>query len=186
MRTPWAGGDILALDLATTLGWAYGPPDPRDGLITYGSIRLGKPGEPQSLKFANFMKWLGGRMLAFPPRVLAYESPASPEVMRGKTTFDTHRLLMGLPAIAEAVAGNLNSPPLLYEASVPDIRRYILGAKAKAGEGKKLVFEKMVRLGFKPDDDNVSDALAVHRFFAAEFCPELRVEMSPLFTRRIV
>lgn len=178
-------GDILALDLATTLGWAHGPADPRDGLISYGSYRLSKPGSPQEDTFGAFMDWLGNRMLTFPPRLICYESPASPETMRGRTNKNTFLVLMGLPAIALAVAKNLKTP-LIGEADVNEIRKYILGYRPKGGEGKKLIFERMKTLGFKPQDDNASDALAVHRFFAGYHAPELRVEVSPLFTKKLV
>lgn len=68
MTTP----TILALDLATSTGWALS----KDGKVTSGSIRFEVArGESPGSRFRRFRAWLLGRLATDRPEVIAFERP---------------------------------------------------------------------------------------------------------------
>jgi hypothetical protein len=155
---------VMALDLATTTGWAVGP---AGGKPVYGSQRLGSPGATSGEVFAAFLGWLVDAIQVHGPRVIVYEAPLPPSHMRGKTNVNTARRLMGLPAIAEAVAYRMRVPVIL-EATVSDVRQHFIGKRTLPGaEGKLAVKLRCQMLGYSPPDDNASDALALWDYTCA-------------------
>jgi hypothetical protein len=148
---------ILALDLATRFGWAEGTLGDRP---ISGSQRCASEGATSAEIFGGFFKWLAERMQAFRPHVLVYEAPLTPSHARGKTNINTSRILLGLPAIAEAVANRCGVPVL--EARVDDVRAHYIGERRLRGaEAKKAVILRCRQLGLQPRDDNEADALAL-------------------------
>lgn len=153
---------ILFLDLATTTGWAVGRPGET---IRSGSIRFAKPREDQAAAFARYQVWLDNLIAADNVAEVVFEQPMDPRHMvdkktrRNLTTFDTIRKLLGLCAITEATARLAGIR--VTEASVHAIRRHVLsGQRAPKGEAKRVVAARLQMLGFRPTDDNESDAIA--------------------------
>jgi hypothetical protein len=175
---PGFKGEIMALDIATKTGFAIGPVERPN---RFGSFRCAPDGSSSGAVFAGFMKWMAEQLSAFKPRVIIFEAPMPPSQMAGKTTADVARRLLGLPAIAEAVAYHFGVYDV-REASVGDVRHYFLGRRnIKSAEAKAATIKKCRVLGYSPEDDNAADAIALHRFIAGSLVPELRIETSPLF-----
>lgn len=170
-------GEILALDLATRVGWCAGTVD---GPLSYGSFRCAPEGSQSAAIFGGAMKWLAERVLAFKPRIIVYEAPIDPRMLK-KINKDTIRRLNGMPAVIEAVAHNLGVYDV-REIETGDLKHYWHNRRnLKREQVKRLTMEKMRSLGYDPQDEDAADAIAVHRYMAAVLVPELRLEASPLF-----
>ena len=173
-------GTILALDLASTTGWAFGPADPKAGKIICNSERLGRTGADNQDKFMALMRWLHDGLKTLQPTVVVYEAPVAVSTMAGKTTVATTQLLFGLPAIVQVCCGFAKTP--VRHATVSDVRQYWIGRRNMKGkDAKPEIRRQLVELGWSPPDLDASDALALHRFYAAKLIPSLAVEASPLF-----
>lgn len=152
-------GGILALDIATTTGWAEGLPGERP---TSGSLRLAPPGSPHAAVYGAMMAFLGARLTAFHYRLVIFEAPLDPRWKGAMTNTNTARLLLGLPAVVEAVA--YQTGHAINEATSGDVRKHMLGCRPKAADAKPLVIAKARELGFSPRDDNEADALMLWHY----------------------
>jgi hypothetical protein len=163
---------VLALDIASVVGWCEGP---LAGPLHYGSHRLAPEGSGDGAVLAGMLTWLGQRLAVSKPAILVYEAPLDPRHMQ-KTTKATLRRLIGLPAVAEAIA---------YRFGVYDVREIESGDLKLFWHGKRnlrreivkpLTMRKMRALGYEPRDEDAADAIAVHRYLAAYLDPAYRVE----------
>lgn len=163
---------ILALDVASVVGWCEGP---LGGPLHYGSHRLALEGSGDGAVLAGMLTWLGQRLAVSKPAILVYEAPLDPRHMQ-KTTKATLRRLIGLPAVAEAIA---------YRFGVYDVREIESGDLKMFWHGKRnlkreivkpMTMRKMRALGYEPKDEDAADAIAVHRYLAAFLDPAYRVE----------
>jgi hypothetical protein len=171
---------VLALDLATRFGWCEGE---IGGKPRFGSERCAPSGAASPAVFGGFLKWMGTRMQAFRPNVVAYEAPLAPSLMRGKTTVQTSRILLGLPAITEAVCDRVGIYTVL-EARVDDVRQHFLGVRTMRGdEAKRAVMARCRQLGLDPPDDNAADAVALWDYVCAMRNPKLQALRTPLFEK---
>lgn len=169
---------ILAYDLATCTGWCEGVPG---GEPRYGSIRFAPAGSSTAAIFGGAIKTFVERLQAFRPRVVVFEAPFAPSVMRGKTNANTARILLGLPAILEGCCYRLGVHDL-REVSVGDVRQHFLGTrKLRSAEAKRAVIERCRALGFSPTDDNAADAIAVWHYASALIDPRSAARSTPLF-----
>lgn len=160
MRT----GPILALDIATNTGVAYG--DPANGLPHLSTVRFGGQGASLEEAFGEAVKWIEAKLAAEWPGLIAFESPVPPSFMRGHTNVNTIRKLMGLAAVIGGTAHSLGFYNLA-EASVRDIRQHFLGVTGMRGaEAKKAAIARCKALGLNPRDDNQADACALWCFAA--------------------
>src|SRR5262245_11951206 len=64
---------ILALDLATMTGWAYGALG--DDVPTFGSLRFGSPSCSHQALFGSALRWLSELLKAQPVDLVVYEEP---------------------------------------------------------------------------------------------------------------
>ena len=171
---------VLALDLATRFGWCEGEVG---GKPRFGSVRCAPEGAASPAIFGGYLKWLATRFQAFRPHVVAYEAPLPPSVMRGKTNVNTTRILLGLPAITEAVCDR-SGIWKVYEARVDDVRQHFLGARTIRGaEAKRAVAARCRQLGLEPPDDNAADAIALWDYVCALRNPKIAAASTPLFSR---
>jgi hypothetical protein len=166
---------ILALDIASRVGWCEGPLNGQP--LFYGSERLAPEGAGDAAIFAGMLQFLGRRLAAFKPRIIVYEAPLDPRIVK-KTTRATLRRLNGLPAVAEAIA---------YRMGVYDIREIETGDLKLYWHGKRnlprqivkpMTIRKMRALGYDVNDEDAADAIAVHRYMAAFLDPIYRAEAS--------
>lgn len=76
-----------------------------------------------------------------------------------KTNINTARMLLGMPAVVEGLA-HQTGHHRLFEASVHDVRKHLLGFRPQSGEAKRVVIGALRDRGFSPRDDNEADAIA--------------------------
>lgn len=153
-------GGILALDIATTTGWAEGLTGERP---VSGSIRLAPPGSSHAAVYGAMLAFLGARLSTFRYRLVVFEAPLDPRWKGAMTNTNTARLLLGLPAVVEAVAYQTghHHPK---EVTSREVRKHMLGFCPKSAEAKPLVIAKARQMGFNPKDDNEADALMVWHY----------------------
>ena len=170
-------GRVLALDLATTTGWAYGAPG---SIPRCGHLRFAAKGASRALIYRNFRNWLEEKwnVRDEQPDFIAYESPAVPSIMAGRTNIETIRLLMGLAEnLEEWCLGKVE----LRESRVSDVRVHFIGSNMKSALAKQKTFEQCQMLGWNPQDFDESDACALWDFQCAWLNPKLAAYSTPLF-----
>ena len=173
--------DILALDLATNLGWARGKigEDP-----AHGALRLAAVGSTPGEIGRGFLRWFKDQM-AFKPAFVTFEAPMPPSQMAGKTTAQTARILMGLAFMAESCA---TSAGIRYirEVRVRDVRNHFIGSGPKSAIAKRMTIERCQQVGWDPIDDNAADALALWDYQSSILRQKLKLQpkSGPLFQRR--
>ena len=168
---------ILALDLATTSGWAIGNPGEQP---QSGTIRFGQSQPTHGQIAAEAIAWFIETLTELKPTQIVFEQPLPPNFTGGHTTLNTAIVTMGLPFLMQGIAYKLG----LFNVEavrVSDIRTFFIGGNMKSAEAKKLTFERCVKLGFNPHDDNESDALALWCYQCARVKPELAHKLTPLF-----
>lgn len=169
-------GGILALDLATTTGWAYFAPGaaaPIHGSETFEAPNPGCFG-------IKFEKWLDELYQQHRPRWMLFEAPFIGE----KTHQDTARKLQGLAVLTEVYAEKRRKDGHeldVFEVNNIQVKIHFVGRSYVRGERKtskqkkelsdamkRLVIEECVSRGWMPDDDNEADALSIVVYGAAK------------------
>jgi hypothetical protein len=85
---------LLALDVATTTGFAYGLPGERP---TFGHFRSGKPGADTGTVLAYFHDWLVEHIRDWRPMMVVFESPYVPRVTPPRIRTSTGHVIATLP-----------------------------------------------------------------------------------------
>lgn len=163
---------VLALDLATTTGFAVDGPSRNsrgEPVPISGSFRAGPAiqGELEyGATYVAFRDWLVDLCAVHQPRHAIFEAPlpfAGGSTMKaGVSSPATVRKLLGFAAIAEETLTRLEIDTL--EANVQSVRKHFCGhAHAKKPE----VVRTCRMLGWHPGDDNAADALALWDFARA-------------------
>jgi len=174
-------GGILALDLARQMGWAEGIPGSGERPIC-GTERLAPTGAEPAAVFGGMIEFIARRLQTVRYRMVIYEAPFDPRVMGFKTNVNTARMLLGLPAIVEGVCYQMGLFDL-REASVNDVRQFLLGYRPRKDEGKRAVIQHLRMLGHEPADDNAADALALWLYAASILDGRVGVKTTRLFSR---
>lgn len=141
---------ILALDLATTTGWACGAPeaDPR-----FGTLRLPSTGDEIGRFLAIFEDWLLDFLTVETPALVVFEAPI---LTRGNTSPVVARKLMGLANATETVCYRRETR--CEQANLMTVK------KAFAGHGRAEKHEMVAAArarGWEVRNDNEADATAV-------------------------
>jgi len=168
-------GKVLALDLATVTGWAFGAPDDKP---EFGSLSFGKPDASRASRYRAFRRWLDASSKA---DLIVFESPAVPMLMSGKTNIDTVRFLIGM---TENLEEWCHDRVELREASVSQVRSYFIGQNMKAKIAKPLTLERCQQLGWMAEDFDQADALALWSYQCSWLRPDLSAYSTPLFQPR--
>jgi hypothetical protein len=173
-------GRVLALDLATVTGWAYGVPGSNP---TCGHIRFGKPNSSRATIYRTYRQWLDdtwGQREEIPD-IIVYESPAIPSFMGGRTNIETTRLLFGLAEhLEEWCVGKTD----LREATVSQVRCHFLGQNLKAKIAKPMTLERCRDYGWTCETTDESDAAALWDYTCCWLNPQLAFRTTPLFRQR--
>jgi hypothetical protein len=176
--------DILALDIATTLGWARG----RVGEVpTSGSICFEKyAGASDNAIFGNALTWLSAQLEPKPrPDMLIIEALLPPGAKVGKTNRATRDRLAGLQGIMRAVA-HLRGVYRIETPSVGDVRaHFIHDRNCKRARAKRETVAKCRALGWPCADEDAGDALAIWSYGCSLIDPRTALRVSPLFNRRL-
>lgn len=167
---------ILALDIATCTGFAFGKPGqtPRSG-----SIRLAKTGASNGEIGQGMLTWLVDFITVNKPDMIYYEVPLDPRHMGKSTTFKTARILLGLPFLVETIA-QARGIFKMREAGVQDVRKFFVG-QARPANKKEAVKARCRQLGWSAVDDNAADALGLWAFACAIEAPGSTIMTAPLF-----
>jgi hypothetical protein len=170
-------GIILALDLATTTGFAWGKPG---AVPQFSSIRFSKPGTSRAATYRLFRIWLESKwnVRGHQPDLVVFESPAVPSIMAGKTNIDTIKLLIGL---AEHLEEWCYDHFELREASVSQVRSHFIGQNMKAALAKPRTVERCRELGWNVENTDEADACALWDYQCCHLRPDLAPQTTPLF-----
>lgn len=146
----------LALDVATSTGWAFGS---AGEIPQHGTFRLDPTGDDLGRYGVEFIKWLSAKIRELRPREIVFEAPILP----AKTNITTTRKLHGLALLVECVA-NLEGVPV-SEISSGEWRRQFLGpyypAKPSRDDLKRAVIAACRGMGWNPRGDDDADALGL-------------------------
>lgn len=168
---------ILALDLASVSGWAFGDPG---GVPVHGSIRFASSGASHEAIFAAAFKWMDQMIVLNGPATVVWEAPMPTSFNRGKTTSNTTTLLYGLPAVIGAAA-YLRRVFDIRKAETKDVRHHFIGCNPKRALAKPMVMRQCRAMGWEIEDDNEADALATWHYMCSLISPKLAMRPTPLF-----
>jgi len=169
---------VLALDLATKLGWAYG--DPYAGEPRYGSQRI--EGADFGAFVRNYHDWLVAK-LADRPDVIVFEEAM--QTTAGHTPKATSQRLDAMITMTEYVCACQRIPPRqihlgTWRAAVCPKQGNLGKVRAK---GMGIVYPpiKMCRdRGWEPSDDNEADALGIWLYCASRIAPREVARFDPI------
>jgi hypothetical protein len=162
-------GRVLALDLATTTGWAYGVPG---SIPRFGHIRFSKPGTSHAETYRAFRNWLDAKwnVRDEQPDAVVYESPAVPTIHSGKTNIDTIRLLVGFAEhLEEWCWGKVK----VEEVRVSTVRVHFLGQNLKSQQAKTETMRRCRMLGWEVNTHDEGDACALWHYQCGWLNPRL-------------
>ena len=118
---------ILAIDLATTAGYASGKLG--DAAPVCGSITFrGNGANFSDGVFSAAMEWLHDLIAGEPPDILILEKMLPPDAMKTRTSRAVRDRLAGLHGVVRAVA-HRQGVGEISEASVGDVRAHFLGER---------------------------------------------------------
>lgn len=166
-----AKSGILALDLATRIGWAYVPTvgdEPRSGVK---QLPVGARGIGHFLDEAE--QWVVSVCEVMGPETVVFEAPFVGPA--GRANLDTARKLLGLACIAELVC--FRKGITVYEQHNATVKKWFAG---HGRADKAAMIAACRKHGWNPSDDNEADALALLAYSMALFHPGSRYARSGL------
>jgi crossover junction endodeoxyribonuclease RuvC len=165
---------ILALDLATSTGWACGTLEGTP--IAHGVLRLPKTGEDLGRFGEAFENWLGPAIEDMAPTEIIYESPIMPKL----TSMTTLRKLGGLCFVTEIIARRYKV--LVREANLVHIRKHFIGTtqapraittpELRRRWLKDRTIAECRQRGFHVAGDDDADAVALLSFALSLYRPD--------------
>jgi len=147
---------VLALDIATQSGWAYGSAGeaPR-----HGTYRVPSTGDDLGRFAYAFAQWLTHKLRELQPKEIVFESNILPR----ETNITTLKKLYGLAVVTELVALSEGVP--CSEISAGEWRRAFLGQhypkKARRDELKRAVVSACRQMGWEPHSTDDADAIGI-------------------------
>jgi hypothetical protein len=176
---------LLALDVATTTGWSFGPvaADARPSLS--GHIRFAREGADDAEVWKKALIWLTEQIGVLQPSVIALEAPINSASPAGGSNAQTLGRLIGLQAVLRAVV-EIKLPTTAKLIHVQSARKLFIGKGNLPGKtAKKLVQERCVQLGWLSGDEvqaDRADAMCVWAKAVADLCPAFAANLTPLGT----
>ena len=147
---------ILALDVASSTGWAFGG---MNDAPQHGVFSIPPTGDDLGRFGVTFMAWLSTKCRELRPREIVFEAPILPS----KTALVTTRKLHGLALLVECVA-HLEAVPVT-EIGNSEWRKHFLGAyyppTPTRDELKRAVIAACRGMGWNPRGDDDADALGL-------------------------
>ena len=173
--------DIIAFDIATVTGWARGRVG---GVPTSGTVAFARStGASHNAIFGNALRTFAQMLEPEPrPEALVMEALLPAEVL---SNAETRNLLAGLQGICRGVA-HMRGIYNIGTVNVGDVRKHFINERAcPRDRAKRETIARCKALGWAVIDDNAADALACWHFACSLIKPELALETSPLFNRRL-
>jgi len=174
-------GNILALDLATSTGWACGPAAASENAIpAWGTLDLtgGKKVTEVEERYLALDRGVTGLIEHFKPEIVVYERP-SPNLFHGKTTRLIIEFLCSLGGVAACAAWRAGVRKI-RTLEIKETRMHFIGANPKRQIAKQMVVEKCHRMGWMVDNDDEGDACAVYSKMRTIVDPENAVAVNEL------
>jgi Holliday junction resolvasome RuvABC endonuclease subunit len=157
-----APGGVLALDLATRSGWAYGDHEQQPD---HGTWLLPNEG-PYGRRYVALENEMEDAIALHRPRFIAIEAAL---VIADRAS----ELLLGLAAHAQSTAYRASVDCKLVR--VDDAREAVLGrGRFPSGTAKLHVMNWCRAEGYDPGDDNAGDALVLLRYTLMRLVPRRR------------
>jgi hypothetical protein len=176
--------DVLAIDLATTCGFARGMVGTRP---VAGSIRFGAKSASANAVFGASLRWIAEVLKPEPrPDVLIIEAMLPAAARLGATSKVVRDRLAGLHGVVRGVAF-LRGIRRIEEASVLDVRGHFIGVRGlKRDVAKNEVVLRCRQLGWlDTHDDDAGDACALWSYACGLIDPKTALQVSPLFNRAL-
>jgi hypothetical protein len=172
---------ILALDVATTTGWAVA--FAKDDKPLFGAHRAAPGGSSAGYLFLNFARWLTDMIAIHQPDAIFFEAPLDPRRIGAKTNAETFRRLITMAGLVEMVA-QARGVNRVYEAEASAVRRHFIGGNPKREEAKRQTMRLARSLGCDVKGDDEADAVALFFYAAAILNPRNAHLTAPLFRGR--
>lgn len=172
---------ILALDIATVTGLAFGTPGDQP---YYFAHRMAKTGDDDDDAVAEMIRWLNGIFKTYQPTHFYREASLPSSGMGAKTTHATSTRLIGLNKAAGATAVLRGIPRSNRRDVFPQTHRKFFVGQARPENPKAATIKRCREMGWEPQDDNVADALAIWSFACAQIAPDTALDTTPLFSPR--
>jgi hypothetical protein len=176
---------ILAIDCATTTGWAAGDSagNPVSGAVTFGPDRDGK--------YSGIMQWTHKMLKEHEPERIAIEAP----FVGDNTSFSQMELAYGMQACILAVCRyktflkvkqhNVNSIQS-YFIPKPPIAKGEKRPKLGSDQKKMLIRRRCIELGWTTEEEtslDQTDACAIWAYAVGLYDQPNSIRFSPLFTK---
>lgn len=177
----YAGGVILALDVATRTGVAWGAPGETPQTAT---VDFGKPlpsltaptGKDQTDLFGRTLRWAASHL----HHGYQHHIPAKLVILEGLVPQYDKTLQCGMHAIFQAVAAAKGIPVMI--APIFTWRKFVLGdAKLKKEMAKTRAVQKVTRLGWDVDSHDAAEAACIWLWGCAQVAPDKAHRAEPLF-----
>lgn len=146
----------LALDLATTSGWAFGQPGetPR-----FGTFTLPNTGDDLGRFGVTFLQWLTAKLRELEPKEVVFEAPILPR----ETNIQTLKKLYSISVVCEMACALQGVP--CSEIPAGTWRKSFLGQSYPSGgtrdELKRAVIAACRQMGWEPNSSDDADALGI-------------------------
>jgi hypothetical protein len=173
--------DILALDVATSTGFARGKIGEAP---VCSSIKFGT--DDGDVVFAAAMTWLNEYLAGCGvPDMMIIEALLPPDAMKNETSRQVRDRLAGLHGVVRAVA-HKHGVVRIAQAAVGDVRAHFISAsKLKRKQAKAAVMAQCKALGWAVADDNAGDAAALWSYGCAIVDPANALTVVPLFNPKL-
>jgi crossover junction endodeoxyribonuclease RuvC len=150
---------VVALDLATRTGWAYGLAHLNRPV--FGTCKIIAPPDEPGAFYVHFSRWLAEFLTEVNARVVIYESPVLPRLTR----IETLRRLYWMGGQTEMICASREAD--CYEAAPSTVKKFWTGS----GAAKKADMMASARArGYCVTDDNQADALALWHYYCSSVC----------------
>lgn len=169
----WPPGGVLALDLSSVTGVAYGPMDAKNP--TFGTWHLPHIGG-EGARYAAFENVLADAMDYLQPRKLVLEAPLPLPAMNNRRSAFQQITLRGI-SYSEAWRASC----AVFEIDAMSVRLGMLGQSRFAKDTvKREVVRFCLRRGLKVPDHNAADSVLLWLWYQAQSQGRLRIA-GPLF-----
>jgi len=156
--------NILACDLATTLGWAFGN---LGGAPIWGHHRNGgRAGASVGAKLDDYANWLERQIATLKPDSIWLETPFVGRDVNASTVL----LLYGLAAFTAREAWRRDIT--LHRVTTHEVTKFFLGSAGRRRVDKKAAtIARCLELGWRVESDDEADALALFCLAEARLAP---------------
>lgn len=157
---------VLALDLATTLGWALERPG-RAPIM--GSVDLRSTSQHPGAKFCTFADWFGPMLQVNRPWLVIYEAPW---MTSGNRSAATMEFLVSIASVTAMICCRWDTR--VVKAASSSARKFFLG-NGRPENPKEAVMAECRRRGWNPVDHNAGDSACLLAYAVDLYRPGMKL-----------